>query len=84
MVDISSICFIYSFVSTVDIVLLMQCIDSAFLDSGISQSYSTHRENSMLKLTKLAVNNRRFDGRIDSPVAVANQVSSHFGSSLQY
>ncbi|CAM8943626.1 unnamed protein product [Rhodiola kirilowii] len=44
-----------------------------YLNRGISQSYSTNREKNMLKLTKLAVNSRRFDGRIDSPVAVADQ-----------
>ncbi|CAM8933949.1 unnamed protein product [Rhodiola kirilowii] len=32
-----------------------------------------NREKNMLKLTKLSVNSRRFDGRIDSPVAVADQ-----------
>ncbi|CAM8933950.1 unnamed protein product [Rhodiola kirilowii] len=44
-----------------------------YLNRGISQSYSTNREKNMLKLTKLSVNSRRFDGRIDSPVAVADQ-----------
>uniref|UniRef100_A0A7N0R872 CYTH domain-containing protein n=1 Tax=Kalanchoe fedtschenkoi TaxID=63787 RepID=A0A7N0R872_KALFE len=44
-----------------------------YLNRGISQSYSTHRDKNMLKLTKLAVNSRRFDSRIDSPVAVADQ-----------
>ncbi|KAL5544840.1 hypothetical protein UlMin_008624 [Ulmus minor] len=34
-----------------------------YLTRGISQSYSNHRDKSMAKLTKLAVNSRRFDAR---------------------
>ncbi|KAI3463802.1 hypothetical protein Pfo_020465 [Paulownia fortunei] len=45
-----------------------------FLNRGISQSYSTQRDKNLTKLTKLAVNNRRYDGRTpDSPAALANQ-----------
>ncbi|XP_060204880.1 inorganic pyrophosphatase TTM1 isoform X2 [Lycium barbarum] len=45
-----------------------------FLNRGISQSYSTQREKHLSKLTKLAVNSRRYDGRTpDSPAPVANQ-----------
>ncbi|KAL0431074.1 UNVERIFIED_CONTAM: Inorganic pyrophosphatase TTM1 [Sesamum radiatum] len=46
-----------------------------FLNRGISQSYSTQRDKNLTKLTKLAVNNRRYDARTpDSPAALANQV----------
>lgn len=42
--------------------------------SRMSHSFSTQRDKNMSKLTKLAVNNRRFDGRTpDSPAALANQ-----------
>ncbi|KAG8387969.1 hypothetical protein BUALT_Bualt02G0076400 [Buddleja alternifolia] len=45
-----------------------------FLNRGISHSFSTHRDKNLTKLTKLAVNNRRYDGRTpDSPAALANQ-----------
>ncbi|KAL0318464.1 UNVERIFIED_CONTAM: Inorganic pyrophosphatase TTM1 [Sesamum angustifolium] len=45
-----------------------------FLNRGISQSYSTQRDKNLTKLTKLAVNNRRYDARTpDSPAALANQ-----------
>ncbi|KAM7479774.1 hypothetical protein LguiA_027987 [Lonicera macranthoides] len=42
---------------------------------GMSHSYSNQREKSMSRLTKLAVNNRRYDGRTpaDSPATLANQ-----------
>ncbi|XP_011008790.1 PREDICTED: uridine-cytidine kinase C-like isoform X2 [Populus euphratica] len=40
----------------------------------LSLSYSNQREKNLSKLTRLAVNNRRFDGRtVESPAAVANQ-----------
>lgn len=45
-----------------------------FLNRGISRSYSTLREKNLTKLTKLAVNNARYDGRTpDSPAALADQ-----------
>ncbi|KAA8542334.1 hypothetical protein F0562_023530 [Nyssa sinensis] len=45
-----------------------------YLNRGISQSYSTQRDKNLTKLTKLAVNNRRFDGRTpDSPATLVNQ-----------
>ncbi|GMQ11124.1 hypothetical protein CsSME_00053885 [Camellia sinensis var. sinensis] len=45
-----------------------------YLNRGISHSYSTLREKNISKLTKLAVNNRRYDGRTpDSPASLANQ-----------
>ncbi|KAM3318898.1 inorganic pyrophosphatase TTM1 isoform X1 [Capsicum chacoense] len=45
-----------------------------FLNRGIPHSYSTQREKHLSKLTKLAVNSRRYDGRTpDSPAPVANQ-----------
>ncbi|KAK3037109.1 hypothetical protein RJ639_031528 [Escallonia herrerae] len=46
-----------------------------YLNRGdMSQSYSTRREKNLSKLTKLAVNSRRFDGRTpDSPATLANQ-----------
>uniref|UniRef100_A0A3Q7FRH6 CYTH domain-containing protein n=1 Tax=Solanum lycopersicum TaxID=4081 RepID=A0A3Q7FRH6_SOLLC len=45
-----------------------------FLNRGIPHSYSTQREKHLSKLTKLAVNTRRYDGRTpDSPAPVANQ-----------
>lgn len=41
---------------------------------GMSHSYSTQREKNLSKLTKLAINNRRFDGRTpDSPATLGNQ-----------
>ncbi|XP_062112390.1 inorganic pyrophosphatase TTM2-like [Humulus lupulus] len=41
---------------------------------GVSQSYSNQRDKTMAKLTKLAVNHRRFDGRApDSPAPLSNQ-----------
>lgn len=43
--------------------------------SGISQSYSNQRDKILPKLTKLAINSRRFDGRaLESPAPIANQV----------
>ncbi|XP_004299262.1 PREDICTED: uridine-cytidine kinase C isoform X1 [Fragaria vesca subsp. vesca] len=43
---------------------------SKHLNRGISHSYSNHRD----KLTRLAVNNRRFDGRtLESPATLSNQ-----------
>ncbi|KAG4390640.1 hypothetical protein GLYMA_05G016700v4 [Glycine max] len=45
-----------------------------YLNRGISQSYSTQRDKILPKLTKLAINNRRFDGRaLESPAPIANQ-----------
>lgn len=45
-----------------------------FLNRGIPHTYSIQREKHLSKLTKLAVNSRRYDGRIpDSPAPVANQ-----------
>lgn len=45
-----------------------------FLNRGIPHSYSTQRDKNLPKLTKLAVNSRRYDGRTpDSPAALANQ-----------
>ncbi|XP_059453324.1 inorganic pyrophosphatase TTM1-like isoform X1 [Corylus avellana] len=45
-----------------------------YLNRGISHSYSNQRDKNLSKLTKLAVNNRRFDGRTpESPAALANQ-----------
>ncbi|XP_062116792.1 inorganic pyrophosphatase TTM1-like isoform X1 [Humulus lupulus] len=44
------------------------------LGRGVSQSYSNQRDKTMAKLTKLAVNHRRFDGRApDSPAPLSNQ-----------
>lgn len=44
--------------------------------SGLSQSFSNRRDKTLSKLTKLAVNNRRFDVRApDSPAVVSNQVN---------
>ncbi|XP_062094627.1 inorganic pyrophosphatase TTM2-like [Humulus lupulus] len=44
------------------------------LGRGMSQSYSNQRDKTMAKLTKLAVNHRRFDGRApDSPAPLSNQ-----------
>ncbi|KAK7265060.1 hypothetical protein RJT34_32676 [Clitoria ternatea] len=45
-----------------------------YLNRGISHSYSNQREKILPKLTKLAINNRRFDGRVlESPAPIANQ-----------
>ncbi|XP_042505154.1 inorganic pyrophosphatase TTM2-like [Macadamia integrifolia] len=44
------------------------------LSSGMSHSYSTQRDKNLSKLTRLDVNNRRFDGRNhESPAMLANQ-----------
>jgi hypothetical protein len=45
------------------------------LNRGMSQSFSIQREKSISRLTKLAVNNRRYDGRTptDSPATLSNQ-----------
>ncbi|XP_017440471.1 inorganic pyrophosphatase TTM1 isoform X2 [Vigna angularis] len=44
-----------------------------YLNRGISHSYSTQRDKILPKLTKLAINNRRFDGRtLESPASIAN------------
>ena len=43
---------------------------------GRSLSYTNQRDKNLPKLTKLAIINRRFDGRTpESPAALANQVS---------
>ncbi|XP_019152632.1 PREDICTED: uridine-cytidine kinase C-like isoform X1 [Ipomoea nil] len=44
-----------------------------FLNRGMSLSFSTQREKHLSKLTKLAVNNRRYDVRTPDSPAVANQ-----------
>ncbi|XP_022135198.1 uridine-cytidine kinase C isoform X3 [Momordica charantia] len=45
-----------------------------YLNCGLSQSFSIRRDKTLSKLTKLAVNSRRFDARApDSPAAVSNQ-----------
>ncbi|KAB5524776.1 hypothetical protein DKX38_022525 [Salix brachista] len=45
-----------------------------YLGRSLSLSYSNQREKNLSKLTRLAVNNRRFDGKtVESPAAVANQ-----------
>ncbi|XP_004508634.1 inorganic pyrophosphatase TTM1 [Cicer arietinum] len=45
-----------------------------YLNRGISQSYSNQRDKILPKLTKLAINNRGFDGRaLESPAPIANQ-----------
>lgn len=45
-----------------------------YLGRSLSLSYTNQREKNLSKLTRLAVNNRRFDGRtVESPAAVANQ-----------
>ncbi|PSS08322.1 Uridine-cytidine kinase [Actinidia chinensis var. chinensis] len=45
-----------------------------YLNRGISHSFSTRRDKNLSKLTQLAVNNRRYDGRTpDSPASLTNQ-----------
>ncbi|KAG8654259.1 inorganic pyrophosphatase TTM1 isoform X1 [Manihot esculenta] len=45
-----------------------------YLSRSVSLSYANQREKNISKLTRLAVNNRRFDERTpDSPATVANQ-----------
>ncbi|XP_023516943.1 uridine-cytidine kinase C-like isoform X1 [Cucurbita pepo subsp. pepo] len=45
-----------------------------YLNRGLSQSLSNRRDKTLSKLTKLAVNSRRFDVRApDSPAGVSNQ-----------
>ncbi|XP_008240051.1 PREDICTED: uridine-cytidine kinase C [Prunus mume] len=45
-----------------------------YLNRGASHSYSNQRDKTMSKLTRLAVNSRRFDGRaLESPQALSNQ-----------
>ncbi|XP_054822283.1 inorganic pyrophosphatase TTM1 isoform X1 [Prosopis cineraria] len=44
------------------------------LNRNFSHSFSNQRDKSLSKLTRLAINNRRFDGRaLESPAAIANQ-----------
>ncbi|XP_045832527.1 inorganic pyrophosphatase TTM1-like isoform X1 [Trifolium pratense] len=46
-----------------------------YLNRGVSQSYSNQRDKMLPKLTKLAINNRSFNGRaLESPAQMANQV----------
>ena len=43
--------------------------------SGVTQSYSNRRDKILPNLTKLAINNRSFNGRaLESPAPIANQV----------
>ncbi|KAK4479293.1 hypothetical protein RD792_014804 [Penstemon davidsonii] len=51
---------------------LNRIINCLTVGSGIPHSYSTQRDKNLTKLTKLAVNNRRYDAP-DSPAALANQ-----------
>ncbi|XP_037491980.1 inorganic pyrophosphatase TTM1 isoform X2 [Jatropha curcas] len=45
-----------------------------YLSRSVSLSYANQREKNLSKLTRLAVNNRRFDGRTpESPATLANQ-----------
>ncbi|KAI6683323.1 hypothetical protein NL676_029236 [Syzygium grande] len=44
-----------------------------YLNRGISQSFSNQKEKNLSKLTRLAINNRRFDGRTLESPAIANQ-----------
>ncbi|PNY04402.1 uridine-cytidine kinase C-like protein [Trifolium pratense] len=45
-----------------------------YLNRGVSQSYSNQRDKMLPKLTKLAINNRSFNGRaLESPAPMANQ-----------
>ncbi|XP_044477269.1 inorganic pyrophosphatase TTM1-like [Mangifera indica] len=45
-----------------------------YLSRGMSQSFSSQRDKNISKLARVAVNNRRFDGRtLESPALVANQ-----------
>ncbi|GAU18997.1 hypothetical protein TSUD_193350 [Trifolium subterraneum] len=45
-----------------------------YLNRGVSQSYSNQRDKILPKLTKLAINNRSFNGRaLESPAPMANQ-----------
>ncbi|XP_030455613.1 inorganic pyrophosphatase TTM1-like [Syzygium oleosum] len=44
-----------------------------YLNRGISQSFSNQKEKNLSKLTRLAINDRRFDGRTLESPAIANQ-----------
>uniref|UniRef100_A0A2P2MBH6 JHL10I11.7 protein n=1 Tax=Rhizophora mucronata TaxID=61149 RepID=A0A2P2MBH6_RHIMU len=45
-----------------------------YLSRSLSHSYANQQDKNLSKLTKLAVNNRRFDGRsLESPATLANQ-----------
>lgn len=47
---------------------------SKYLNRGISHSFSNQRDKTLSKLTRLAVNNRNFDGRaLESPATLSNQ-----------
>ncbi|KAK9926201.1 hypothetical protein M0R45_023443 [Rubus argutus] len=47
---------------------------SKYLNRGISLSFSNQRDKTLSKLTRLAVNNRNFDGRaLESPATLSNQ-----------
>ena len=46
------------------------------LSRSLSHSFTSQRDKNLPKLTKLAINNRRFDGRTpESPATLGNQVS---------
>uniref|UniRef100_A0A2P2MBI2 JHL10I11.7 protein n=2 Tax=Rhizophora mucronata TaxID=61149 RepID=A0A2P2MBI2_RHIMU len=48
-----------------------------YLSRSLSHSYANQQDKNLSKLTKLAVNNRRFDGRsLESPATLANQIST--------
>ncbi|KAL4633338.1 hypothetical protein ACB092_04G116300 [Castanea dentata] len=45
-----------------------------YLNRSLSHSFTSQRDKNLPKLTKLAINNRRFDGRTpESPATLANQ-----------
>ncbi|KAF7838579.1 Uridine-cytidine kinase C [Senna tora] len=45
-----------------------------YLNRSVSHSFSSQRDKTLSKLTRLAINNRRFDGRaLESPATVTNQ-----------
>ncbi|XP_048136025.1 inorganic pyrophosphatase TTM1-like isoform X3 [Rhodamnia argentea] len=44
-----------------------------YLNRGMSQSFSSQKDKNISKLTRLAINNRRFDGRTLESPAIANQ-----------
>lgn len=53
-----------------------------YLSRGMSQSFSSQKDKN-LKLTRLAINNRRFDGRTLEPPAIASQgVITHLSDQI--
>ncbi|XP_048136026.1 inorganic pyrophosphatase TTM1-like isoform X4 [Rhodamnia argentea] len=48
-----------------------------YLNRGMSQSFSSQKDKNISKLTRLAINNRRFDGRTLESPAIANQGRGH-------